>query len=63
MPYGFTPVQFSKICAAYFLSMAAGSQLVHWWYSPDLSIPKTPPKKGELHTQLYTRNMPVAPKE
>lgn len=36
-----------------FLAMLAGSQVVHLWYRPDLSIPEIPPKKGELHTQLY----------
>jgi len=56
MPYGMPTAQFARVAAAYFVSMAAGSQLVHWWYSPDLSIPDTPPKKGELHTQLYTRS-------
>jgi len=56
MPYGMPNVQFIKVASAYFLAMAAGSQFVHWWYSPDLSIPEIPPKKGELHTKLYTRS-------
>lgn len=37
------------------LTTFAGSQCVHWYYSPDLSIPEIPPKKGELHTKLFTR--------
>ena len=57
MPGGI-PINFyfkSMVCC--FLAAAAGSEAVHLWYSPDLSIPEVPPKKGELHTNLYTRNI------
>ena len=57
MPYGVTWNFYIKTLASNFAAMLAGNQLVHMWYSPDLSIPEIPPKKGELHTRLYTRNI------
>lgn len=32
--------------------MFAGAQAVHQYYLPDLTIPETPPKPGELKTEL-----------
>ena len=55
MPYGLSWSRYLKSVASAFVAMAAGSQVVHLLYSPDLSIPDVPPNKGELHTKLYTR--------
>lgn len=54
MPYGVTWNYYIKTLASGVIAMAAGSQVVHLWYSPDLTIPETPPQKGELQTKLYT---------
>ena len=55
MPYGVTWSHYFKTLLSGFVAMSVGSQIVHLWYSPDLTIPEVPPKKGELHTKLYTR--------
>ena len=57
MPYGVSWSFYAKTLISCGVAMLAGSQVVHLWYSPDLSIPEVPPKKGELHTELYTRNI------
>lgn len=55
MPYGITSFQYFKIVSSYMLAAFAGTEVVHRYFSPDLSIPRIPPKKGELKTELYTR--------
>lgn len=55
MPYGITSFQYFKIVSSYMLAAFAGTEVVHRYFSPDLSIPRIPPKKGELKTELYMR--------
>jgi len=57
MPYGVTWGFYIKRVTSSLLATFAGSHAVHLYYSPDLSIPEVPPKKGELHTKLYTNNI------
>lgn len=48
MPAGVDWLPYLKFLSAGLLSMMAGAQLVHWYYKPELLIPKLPPKVGEL---------------
>ncbi|KAM8778659.1 ubiquinol-cytochrome c reductase complex assembly factor 6 isoform 2-T2 [Rhynchonycteris naso] len=52
MPAGVTWTTYTKMVAASLLAMFAGSQVVHRYYQPDLTIPEIPPKPGELKTEL-----------
>ncbi|KAL3061095.1 hypothetical protein OYC64_009330 [Pagothenia borchgrevinki] len=52
MPAGVSWPRYLSMLGASMLSMFAGAQLVHQYYLPDLSIPETPPKPGELITEL-----------
>ncbi|XP_018414436.1 PREDICTED: uncharacterized protein C12orf73 homolog [Nanorana parkeri] len=52
MPAGVSWPQYLKMFSASLLSMLAGAELVHRYYRPDLSVPETPPKPGELKTEL-----------
>ena len=53
MPFGLTKRKYFTVFCAYVLSTFAGAEIVHRYYSPDLSIPTIPPKKGELKTKLF----------
>ncbi|KAM4748613.1 ubiquinol-cytochrome c reductase complex assembly factor 6 [Rhinophrynus dorsalis] len=52
MPAGVSWPRYLKMFGASILSMFAGAEVVHRYYRPDLSIPDTPPKPGELKTEL-----------
>ncbi|XP_035520852.1 uncharacterized protein C12orf73 homolog [Morone saxatilis] len=52
MPAGVSWPRYLRMFSASLLSMFAGAQAVHQYYLPDLSIPETPPKPGELQTEL-----------
>ncbi|KAG8578351.1 hypothetical protein GDO81_010461 [Engystomops pustulosus] len=52
MPAGVTWPQYLKMLSATIVSMLAGAEVVHQYYKPDLSVPETPPKPGELKTEL-----------
>lgn len=53
MPFGMTTGKYVRIVSSYIIATFAGAELVHRYYSPDLSIPRIPPKKGELKTKLF----------
>ncbi|XP_070267032.1 ubiquinol-cytochrome c reductase complex assembly factor 6 [Myotis yumanensis] len=52
MPAGVPWATYLKMFTASLLAMFAGSQVVHRYYLPDLTIPEIPPKPGELKTEL-----------
>ncbi|XP_012370804.1 uncharacterized protein C12orf73 homolog [Octodon degus] len=52
MPAGVSWPTYLKMFAASLLAMLAGAEVVHRYYRPDLTIPETPPKPGELRTEL-----------
>ncbi|KAM5287910.1 ubiquinol-cytochrome c reductase complex assembly factor 6 [Ctenodactylus gundi] len=52
MPAGVSWPTYLKVFAASLLAMCAGAEVVHRYYRPDLTIPETPPKPGELKTEL-----------
>ncbi|KAG7522723.1 hypothetical protein JOB18_028975 [Solea senegalensis] len=52
MPAGVSWPQYLRMFSASMLAMFAGAQFVHQYYLPDLSIPETPPRPGELQTEL-----------
>lgn len=52
MPAGVSWPRYLRMFGASVLAMFAGAQAVHQYYLPDLSIPDTPPKPGELQTEL-----------
>ncbi|XP_029290588.1 ubiquinol-cytochrome-c reductase complex assembly factor 6 isoform X2 [Cottoperca gobio] len=52
MPAGVSWPRYMSTLGASMLAMFAGAQVVHQYYLPDLSIPETPPKPGELLTEL-----------
>ncbi|XP_072025801.1 ubiquinol-cytochrome-c reductase complex assembly factor 6-like [Amphiura filiformis] len=48
MPAGVDWFPYLRVALASFFSAAAGAQVVHTYYKPDLTIPETPPEKGQL---------------
>ncbi|XP_061750501.1 ubiquinol-cytochrome-c reductase complex assembly factor 6 [Nerophis ophidion] len=52
MPAGVSWTRYVRMYGASMLALFAGAQVVHQYYLPDLSIPETPPKPGELRTEL-----------
>ncbi|XP_068595884.1 ubiquinol-cytochrome-c reductase complex assembly factor 6 [Brachionichthys hirsutus] len=57
MPVGVSWSRYLRMFGASILAMFAGAQVVHQYYLPNLSIPETPPKPGELHADLQGRNV------
>ena len=53
MPFGLSTGKYLRIVGAYVIVTFLGAEAVHQYFRPDLSIPKIPPKKGELKTELY----------
>ncbi|KAJ7329067.1 hypothetical protein JRQ81_015241 [Phrynocephalus forsythii] len=52
MPARVSWPRYLKMLTASLLTMFAGSEVVHRYYRPDLSVPEIPPKPGELRTEL-----------
>ncbi|XP_048863048.1 protein BRAWNIN [Brienomyrus brachyistius] len=52
MPAGVSWPRYLRMLGASILAMFAGAEVVHRYYLPDLTIPETPPKPGELRTEL-----------
>uniref|UniRef100_A0A3P9NEB0 Chromosome LG6 open reading frame, human C12orf73 n=1 Tax=Poecilia reticulata TaxID=8081 RepID=A0A3P9NEB0_POERE len=52
MPAGVSWPRYIRMLGASVLAMFAGAQVVHQYYLPDL-IPESPPKPGELRTELH----------
>ncbi|KAJ8333292.1 hypothetical protein SKAU_G00421880 [Synaphobranchus kaupii] len=52
MPAGVSWSRYLSMLGASILTMFAGAEVVHQYYRPDLTIPKIPPKPGELRTEL-----------
>ncbi|XP_066561331.1 ubiquinol-cytochrome-c reductase complex assembly factor 6 [Amia ocellicauda] len=52
MPAGVSWPRYLSMFGASIIAMFAGAEVVHQYYRPDLSIPETPPKPGELRTEL-----------
>ncbi|XP_023668429.2 ubiquinol-cytochrome-c reductase complex assembly factor 6 [Paramormyrops kingsleyae] len=52
MPAGVSWPRYLRMLGASILAMFAGAEVVHRYYRPDLTIPETPPKPGELRTEL-----------
>ncbi|XP_048193599.1 protein BRAWNIN-like [Perognathus longimembris pacificus] len=52
MPAGMSWPSYLKMAAASLLAMCASAQVVHSYYRPDLTRPESPPKPGELKTEL-----------
>ena len=53
MPFGLSRTKYLKVFCSYCLAAFAGSEVVHRYYRPNLTIPDVPPKKGELKTELF----------
>ncbi|XP_028673373.1 protein brawnin [Erpetoichthys calabaricus] len=52
MPAGVSWPRYLSMLGCSLLAMLAGSETVHRYYRPDMSIPDVPPKPGELKTEL-----------
>jgi len=53
MPFGLSRTKYFKVLCSYCLATVAGTEVVHRYYRPNLTIPVVPPKKGELKTELF----------
>jgi len=54
MPFGLSRTKYLKVLCSYCLATVAGTEVVHRYYKPNLTIPVVPPKKGELKQNCFT---------